>query len=160
MRLFNEAMYELDQVLCIPVNVWTRDSRPVKDYVFFRRGPVGSGCFSPIGRVGNLLAYENNYVKPNLTSAIIHNDVHDCRWQAGKPDTTIQFSAVFLNQLHEIYSRYFLWQVINLEAGRCMNKATIMHEAIHSLGFNHEQTRTDRDKYINIYWRNILPGEI
>jgi hypothetical protein len=103
MRLINDAMYELHKVLCIPVNMWTRNSRPVGDYAFIKKGGRGTGCYAQIGRLGGR-------------------------------------------------------QIINLETGRCLNKATIIHEAIHALGFNHEQTRPDRDDYINIYWRNIIPG--
>ena len=37
----------------------------------------------------------------------------------------------------------------------CAEKTNIMHELMHTLGFQHEQTREDRDKYIDIIYDNI-----
>ena len=33
----------------------------------------------------------------------------------------------------------------------------IAHEIMHSLGFLHEQNRTDRDSYVNVLWDNVDP---
>jgi len=36
---------------------------------------------------------------------------------------------------------------------------TIVHELMHSLGFRHEHTRADRDRFVQILWGNIQDGE-
>lgn len=40
----------------------------------------------------------------------------------------------------------------------CANLNVVVHEIGHVLGFYHEQSRSDRDQYIEIIWGNVLPG--
>ncbi|XP_069461263.1 meprin A subunit alpha-like [Ambystoma mexicanum] len=47
----------------------------------------------------------------------------------------------------------------NLSIGeRCDHKAIVEHEILHALGFYHEQSRTDRDDYVEIWWDEIEAG--
>ncbi|EDO47591.1 predicted protein, partial [Nematostella vectensis] len=48
-------------------------------------------------------------------------------------------------------------QTVSLGQG-CRNPGHVTHELMHTLGFYHEHTRPDRDKFVRILWDNIKPG--
>ncbi|KAF3826539.1 astacin-like metalloendopeptidase [Mirounga leonina] len=50
-------------------------------------------------------------------------------------------------------------QVVSL-APTCLRKGPgiVLHELMHVLGFWHEHSRADRDRYIRIHWNEVLPG--
>ncbi|KAF7647811.1 hypothetical protein LDENG_00166090 [Lucifuga dentata] len=49
-------------------------------------------------------------------------------------------------------------QTVSLSRQGCLYHSTVQHELLHALGFNHEQTRSDRDNHIRVHWNNIIDG--
>lgn len=48
-------------------------------------------------------------------------------------------------------------QELSLGSG-CDNVGTAIHEIMHALGFWHEQSRPDRNQYVEVLWENIVEG--
>ncbi|XP_078383450.1 zinc metalloproteinase nas-4-like isoform X2 [Oculina patagonica] len=49
-------------------------------------------------------------------------------------------------------------QLLSLGRG-CEYVGVIMHELMHAIGIWHEQSRMDRDKYVEVLWHNIKKGK-
>ncbi|KAG5849133.1 hypothetical protein ANANG_G00106770 [Anguilla anguilla] len=50
-------------------------------------------------------------------------------------------------------------QVVSLSRQGCVFHQIVQHELLHALGFNHEQTRSDRDQHVRILYQNIIRGQ-
>lgn len=49
-------------------------------------------------------------------------------------------------------------QRLNLSKG-CLYTGTIIHEFLHTLGFYHMQSASNRDDYITVKWENVQKGK-
>ncbi|XP_055086029.1 hatching enzyme 1.2-like [Periophthalmus magnuspinnatus] len=66
-------------------------------------------------------------------------------------------------------SRQGCWSIIGRRGGKqllslsiqggCLYHNTVQHELLHALGFNHEQTRSDRDNHIRVLLENVQSGQ-
>uniref|UniRef100_A0A669ERR8 Metalloendopeptidase n=1 Tax=Oreochromis niloticus TaxID=8128 RepID=A0A669ERR8_ORENI len=63
-----------------------------------------------------------------------------------------------INGCYSYIGRRYYAQELSLQQSGCVYHDTVQHEVLHALGFNHEQTRSDRDQYIRVLWENITPG--
>ncbi|XP_026988825.1 low choriolytic enzyme-like [Tachysurus fulvidraco] len=50
-------------------------------------------------------------------------------------------------------------QVVSLQRNGCVFHHIVQHELLHALGFNHEQTRSDRDNHVRILLQNVINGQ-
>ena len=48
--------------------------------------------------------------------------------------------------------------MVSLARSGCLYHGTVQHELLHALGFNHEQTRSDRDNHIRVVLQNVQSG--
>ena len=48
---------------------------------------------------------------------------------------------------------------LNLNPKGCTKTYTVVHELLHALGFAHEQSRKDRDRFVEIHFDNIAKGK-
>uniref|UniRef100_A0AAY4EWE3 Metalloendopeptidase n=1 Tax=Denticeps clupeoides TaxID=299321 RepID=A0AAY4EWE3_9TELE len=74
---------------------------------------------------------------------------------------TNQRDYIYIQSLNGCYSyigRLGYGQELSLSRSGCIYYDTVQHELLHALGFNHEQTRSDRDNHIRILYENITPG--
>jgi len=51
-------------------------------------------------------------------------------------------------------------QLMSLQRDGCVWRKTVVHEFLHAAGFWHEQSRSDRDRFVTIHWQNIKIGAV
>uniref|UniRef100_A0A672JHY9 Metalloendopeptidase n=1 Tax=Salarias fasciatus TaxID=181472 RepID=A0A672JHY9_SALFA len=104
----------------------------------------------------------------------IYDDMDRITIETGMQDISSGTCVKFIQRTHEanfldIQPRYGCWsflgqtggsQTLSLQTPGCMWSGVAAHELMHALGFVHEQSRSDRDHYVSIVWKNIMPDHM
>lgn len=103
----------------------------------------------------------------------LYDDMDRITIENGMKDIGSGTCVKFVPRTHEasfldIQPRYGCWsflgqtggsQTLSLQTPGCMWSGVAAHELMHALGFVHEQSRSDRDQYVTIMWKNIVPEQ-
>ncbi|KAL1128911.1 hypothetical protein AAG570_013445, partial [Ranatra chinensis] len=85
-------------------------------------------------------------------------------WNGKAKDFILIWPTKFPKGCWSYVGKYGGPQIVSLErpdekGPNCLeNEGRAMHELLHALGIFHEQSRDDRDKFINIHKENIVPA--
>jgi len=58
-----------------------------------------------------------------------------------------------------LYGRQGGRQEVKLDRRTCYRSDVVVHEIAHAIGMRHEQTRRDRDRFVDVHWENIEDGK-
>ena len=78
---------------------------------------------------------------------------------SSKVSVMINLYFLDLPSCHSVVGRRGGWQEVGLSDSCLQPQGVIIHELLHVLGLWHEQSRQDRDSYIEVLWDNIMKGE-
>ncbi|XP_028292412.1 high choriolytic enzyme 1-like isoform X1 [Gouania willdenowi] len=173
-RKYSDEMPDYDDITAmdqiLEVNRMFRAPRGLS----FREGDIAvSHVRSAINCPGNACLWPKSvdgfvYV-PYLLSPL-YDDMDRITIETGMQDIATGTCVKFIPRTHEasfldIQPRYGCWsflgqtggsQTLSLQTPGCMWSGVASHEFMHALGFVHEQSRSDRDHYVTIVWKNVM----
>uniref|UniRef100_A0AC35TYP4 Metalloendopeptidase n=1 Tax=Rhabditophanes sp. KR3021 TaxID=114890 RepID=A0AC35TYP4_9BILA len=113
----------------------------------------------PQGRIPYVLSSQySSHSRSIIANSMEEYNKHTCiRWVPKENSDTDYVYIMPDRGCYSMVGRTGSRQVLSLGSG-CIQKGIIIHEMMHAVGFFHEQSRTDRDDHITIYWNNIMNG--
>ncbi|XP_073397811.1 astacin-like metalloendopeptidase isoform X2 [Dendrobates tinctorius] len=96
-----------------------------------------------------------NYEKRLIKTALEEFSTVSCVRFIGRTSETSYISIENTPGCWSYIGRNGFAQPVSLQSTKCLGYGVIQHEVMHALSFNHEHTRPDRDKYVDIMWQYI-----
>ncbi|KAM4609467.1 hatching enzyme 1.2 [Polymixia lowei] len=161
-----DKILEANSRLRNPRGMSFRDGDIARSYMRSAINCPGNACLWPKSIDG--------FVYVPFMMSPLYDDMERITIETGMQDIAAGTCIKFVPRTHEasfldIQPRYGCWsflgqtggsQVLSLQSPGCMWSGVASHEFMHALGFVHEQSRSDRDRYVNIVWKNIMPDRI
>ncbi|KAK2906157.1 hypothetical protein Q8A73_010100 [Channa argus] len=159
-----DQILDVNRRLRVPRGLSIRDGDIASSYIQSAITCPGNACLWPKSVDGFV------YI-PYILSPL-YDDMDRITVETGMQDISSGTCIKFVQRTHEanfldIQPRYGCWsflgqiggsQTLSLQSPGCMWSGVAAHEFMHALGFVHEQSRSDRDHYVTIVWKNIIPG--
>jgi len=102
------------------------------------------------------------YFKPTIQQAIDEYENKTCLTFVQRTTEDLFIKFIHDKGCYSAVGRQFwmtgIGQHLSLGSG-CNHKGTIMHEIMHAIGFWHEQSRPNRNLYVEVLWENIQDDE-
>ncbi|XP_030283303.1 high choriolytic enzyme 2 [Sparus aurata] len=167
-----DQMNAMDQILL--VNSKLRQPRGMA----LREGDIASSYIrSAISCPGNACLWPKSidgFVYVPYILSPLYDDMDRITIESGMQDISSATCVKFIQRTVEgsfldIQPRYGCWsflgqtggsQTLSLQTPGCMWSGVAAHELMHALGFVHEQSRSDRDHFVSIIWKNIMPDQL
>eukprot|EP00066_Takifugu_rubripes_P019607 XP_011608873.1 PREDICTED: high choriolytic enzyme 1-like [Takifugu rubripes] len=170
--LDRDDMTAMDQILLVnnklklPRGMSLKDGDIASSYLRSALTCPGNACLWPKAIDG--FVYVPYIISP------IYDDMDRITIEGGMQDISSGTCIKFIPRTHEpnfldIQPRYGCWsflgqtggsQILSLQTPGCMWSGVAAHELMHALGFVHEQSRSDRDNYVTIVWKNIMADQL
>ncbi|XP_043938345.1 high choriolytic enzyme 1-like isoform X2 [Protopterus annectens] len=171
-NLGKDEMYPVDRILKINSQLEGNEFEDVSiifgDIAVYNRLGNADWCTSstcrwPKARDGNVyIPYRiSSYFRPSETQVIVD------AMKAIEKETCIRYRPQLKeNDYISIKPLQGCWSFVGRQHGGqdlslgtgCVYHGIVQHELLHALGFHHEQSRSDRDKFVNIYLQNVIKG--
>ncbi|XP_026073083.1 high choriolytic enzyme 1-like [Carassius auratus] len=170
--VFHEDMNAMDRILGVNQRMCVSRDFPLREGDILSSGSHGAHvtCLADPCRWPRSV---DGFVYVPYIISPLYEDMDRITIETGMLDISSATCVKFVPRTHEanflnIESRTGCWsylgmiggsQALSLQSPGCMWSGVAAHELMHALGFEHEQSRSDRDYHISILWENILEDQ-